>query len=459
MDTRAHLIVEAGPDRGKEIIIPSEGARIGRSTRNDVVLNDPAMSRFHCRFFLKAGEGIWVADLGSSNETLVNGKPVQEVRLRPGDEISIGDTTLRVLSDAPQAVGDRPAPAAPLAAPVVPSAPLPAAEALAPAEPAIDLGLRKSQSSGRSLVTPQRKRLMWAAALMALVALIAWLPKDKIAGWAKKQFGSAPPPPVEKPVDLPAVEIAYERVEATASNIFRYSMDIRNHTMVVQVDDVQNARHVRREKKVDPELIRALGKAIESAGFFDLLADYSGMAPGVYETSDISVTLGARTHRAKIVNHVEPEAFGTARGQIEEFGKNELGLAALAIEPDKLVAKAEESLLFGRKLYDEREVRYENLAAAIRAFREAEWYVETIEPKPAFYAEAINRRGDCERELQKRYDDMWFMAERAVKLRDWKEAAKHLRIVCEMIPDRSDERNQNAYKKLVDVERRLGAEK
>jgi hypothetical protein len=51
------------------------------------------------------------------------------------------------------------------------------------------------------------------------------------------------------------------------------------------------------------------------------------------------------------------------------------------------------------------------------------------------------------------------MAEKAVKLRDWKEAARHLRIINEMIPDRSDDRNRNAYKKLVDVERRLATEK
>jgi hypothetical protein len=149
----------------------------------------------------------------------------------------------------------------------------------------------------------------------------------------------------------------------------------------------------------------------------------------------------------------------TARNIIEEFGKNELGLAALAIEPTELVGRAQQSLLLGQKLFDEREVSYGNLYAAIRAFTEAEWYLETIEPKPAFYGEVLSRRSDCERDLQKRYDDLWFMAERAVKLRDWKEAARHLRVVLEMLPDRSDDRNRNAYKKLVDVERHLATEK
>jgi hypothetical protein len=104
-------------------------------------------------------------------------------------------------------------------------------------------------------------------------------------------------------------------------------------------------------------------------------------------------------------------------------------------------------------------VSYGNLHGAIRAFTESEWYLETIEPKPDFYAEVLSRKTDCERDLQRRFDDLWFMAEKTVKLRDWKEAARHLRVVIETIPDRSDDRNRNAYKKLVDVERHLATEK
>lgn len=441
MDTVVHVVVEAGPERGRQISIPRDGARIGRSSRNDVVLNDPSMSRFHCRLFFKPGEGLWVTDLGSSNETLLNGRAVQESRVKPGDVIAIGDTELRIRNDRDP---DAP-PSTAGAAPVPPAA----------AEPVIDLGLKKTMASAP--MNRMRRMLLAAAGLMGLAALLAWVPWARVADLIKghpEPVASAAPT-----VDLPVMDLAYERVEGTASNLFRYSMQIRRNTMIVQVDDLQNARHVRREKKVDPDLIRDLAKSVESAGFFDLLEDYSGLAPGVYELSDISITLGPRTHRSRVLNHVEPDVFASVRGQLEEFGKNELGLAALAVEPEKLVELARSALLLGKKLYDEREVRYENLGLAIHAFREVEGDLETIEPKPDFYGEAVSRRSDCERELQKRYDDVWFMAERAVKLRDWKEAARHLRIIMEMLPDRSDERNQNAYKKLVDVERHLGSEK
>ncbi len=445
MDTVMHLIVEAGPLRGREVHIPAGGARIGRSSRNDVVLDDPSMSRFHCRVFFKPGEGLWVADLGSSNETLLNGAAVQESRVRPGDRISIGDTVLGVVND--REPGDAGSGATSVVVP-------PAEPAAPPSEGVIDLGLKKAMPQAGT--NRMRRFLVGLAAAMATVAILAWVPWNRLVE-ALEAYNR--PPAREVPVALPVLDVSYERVEATSSNIFRYFVEIRNETLVVQVDDLGNARHVRREKKVEVGLLRDLAKSIEATGFMDLLDDYSGLAPGVYESSDIGVTIGAKACRTRVFNRVEPDAFAAVRGQIEEFGKNELGLAALAVEPQKLIEKANEALLLGKKLYDEREVRYENLAGAIRAFRECEWYLETIEPKPAFYGDALSRRSDCERELQKRYDDIWFMAERSVKLRDWKEAARHLRIVCDMIPDRSDERNQNAYKKLVDVERHLGAEK
>lgn len=447
MDKAIHLVVEAGPERGREISVSKDGVRIGRSSRNDVVLDDASMSRFHCRLFFKPDEGLWVADLGSSNETMVNGAAIQEARVKPGDTISIGDTVIKVRSDreSGEVTADAGASAA-AAAPVGRVAP----------EPAIDLGLLKKSATGVTM--PRMRRfLIGIVGVMVLIALASWVP------WARVMQAidahRHPPPPPAAPADLPIMELTYEHVEATSSNIFRYFMQLEHGTLVVQVDDLLNARHVRREKKVEADLMRDLAKSVESSGFMDLLEDYSGLAPGVYELSDLDVTIGPKAHRTRVLNHVEPEPFATVRSQIEEFGKNELGLAALAMEPEKLIEKAKETVLLGKKLYDEREVRYENLASAIRAFKEAELYLETIEPKPDFYGEALSRRTDCEHELQKRYDDIRFMAERAVKLQDWKEAERQLRIVIEMIPDRSDERNRVANKTLVDVGRHLGAEK
>ena len=457
MDKAIHLVVEAGPDRGLEIHVPKDGVRIGRSSRNDVVLSDASMSRFHCRLFFNPDEGLWVADLGSSNETMVNGAAIQESRIKPGDTISIGDTVIKVRSDreSGEVIAEAAAPAPAPVTVAAKAAPVAPAAAVGKHEAAIDLGLEKSAPT--KAMPRMRQLLVSVVVVMALVALGAWVPWSRVLKAVDEYRHPPAPPPA--PAALPIMELTYERVVATSSNIFRYFLQIQRGNLVVQVDDLLNVRHVRREKKVDGDLLRDLAKSVESSGFMDLLEDYSGLAPGVYELSDLVITLGPKTHQTRVLNHIEPDPFSALRGQIEEFGKNELGLAALAMEPEKLIESAKEAVLLGKKLYDEREVRYENLASAIRAFKEAELYLETIEPKPDFYGDALSRRTDCERELQKRYDDIRFMAERAVKLQDWKEAERQLRIVIEMIPDRSDDRNRIANKTLVDVERHLGAEK
>jgi hypothetical protein len=442
MAKRVNLIVESGPVKGREIAVPMEGVRIGRSSRNDISIDDAALSRFHCRLFIKPGEGLWLSDLGSANGTLVNGREVQEQRVRAGDEIVLGETTLRVVYDLDPE---------PPAGHTFPSNAGDGGKGTS--LPAVDLGLDKPGSAGA--MPAFRRRLLWLGLGMILVVALAWVPK--LSGLFKG-FG-APAVTAPVPAELPDVELRFERVEASSSNIFRYVLEIEGGRMSVRVDDLLQDRHVRREKSVAPELVKDLGHSIEAAGFFDLSEDYSGLAPGVHETTDMTVTLGARTHRVKVLNHIEPEALVTVRTAIEEFGKNELGLAALAIEPTELVNRARQAFLLGQKLYDEREVSYGNLHGAIRAFTESEWYLETIEPKPDFYAEVLSRKTDCERDLQRRFDDLWFMAEKTVKLRDWKEAARHLRVVIETIPDRSDDRNRNAYKKLVDVERHLATEK
>jgi pSer/pThr/pTyr-binding forkhead associated (FHA) protein len=45
-----HLMVVRGDDTGKAITVPAAGARLGRSSKNDIVLADPSLSRHHCRF-------------------------------------------------------------------------------------------------------------------------------------------------------------------------------------------------------------------------------------------------------------------------------------------------------------------------------------------------------------------------------------------------------------------------
>ena len=69
---------------------------IGRDPGADVVLRDDAASLRHAVVELVAGEW-WVEDAGSTNGTLLNGAQLRaRTRLRYGDELEIGRTTLRL---------------------------------------------------------------------------------------------------------------------------------------------------------------------------------------------------------------------------------------------------------------------------------------------------------------------------------------------------------------------------
>ncbi len=85
----ATLTVVAGPHSGRRYSLPSSGVRLGRGTDNEVVLEDPRVSRNHAEVFMRGNE--WaLRDLGSTNGTYVNGYGIRERALESGDRISLG---------------------------------------------------------------------------------------------------------------------------------------------------------------------------------------------------------------------------------------------------------------------------------------------------------------------------------------------------------------------------------
>lgn len=87
------LAVIRGPDEGTVFTLWGEKLYVGRRETNHVVLHDPGVSRVHLELTWK-GEKLFLRDLGSLNGTWVNGRPVTETELKPGDQITIGSTCL-----------------------------------------------------------------------------------------------------------------------------------------------------------------------------------------------------------------------------------------------------------------------------------------------------------------------------------------------------------------------------
>ncbi len=90
----AQLLVSTSGRKVRKIELGEEAVTVGRSAENEVMIDGPEASRFHC-IIQKSESGYELVDLGSKNGTFVNGRMVTRKFLRDGDEVRIGKTVLR----------------------------------------------------------------------------------------------------------------------------------------------------------------------------------------------------------------------------------------------------------------------------------------------------------------------------------------------------------------------------
>ena len=93
------LVVDEPGDTGLQAgaVLPLQpSTRLGRSSRNTIVLDDAFVSSEHAVITNRDGAW-WLVDAESTNGTYVNDAPVRgPVRLASGDIIGIGNIRLRV---------------------------------------------------------------------------------------------------------------------------------------------------------------------------------------------------------------------------------------------------------------------------------------------------------------------------------------------------------------------------
>ena len=91
MAAQYQLVLNSGPIPGK--IYPLEKAEIfiGRDLGNDIVINDPEVSRRHARLYMQ-GNSFIIEDLGSTNGTSVNNQRLTgPYVLHIGEQITFGE--------------------------------------------------------------------------------------------------------------------------------------------------------------------------------------------------------------------------------------------------------------------------------------------------------------------------------------------------------------------------------
>jgi pSer/pThr/pTyr-binding forkhead associated (FHA) protein len=130
----AKLILSVDGQVLKEHVLSKERTLIGRKPHNDIQIDNLAVSGEHAAIITILNDS-FIEDLGSTNGTMVNGKPIKKHFLQANDVIEIGKHKLKYFNDAPSQTSpadfektmiirspSKPA-APPAAAPAAPAAP------------------------------------------------------------------------------------------------------------------------------------------------------------------------------------------------------------------------------------------------------------------------------------------------------------------------------------------------
>ncbi len=110
--------------------IAQDIVKVGKDPRSHLRVDDELASRMHAVIEVASEGDITLIDLGNEPGTMVNGSRVNKCKVRPGDQIQIGSTTI-VLESAEPATAAVAAAAAPVSAPPPPASTAPTAAEIA----------------------------------------------------------------------------------------------------------------------------------------------------------------------------------------------------------------------------------------------------------------------------------------------------------------------------------------
>lgn len=91
--------LEGGAASGRVLVHEGDVCRVGTHPSNDLVIEDPAVSRFHCRL-VPDPLGWLVEDMGSLNGTRLEGVRIRSAVLPPESVLSIGESVIRITTTA-----------------------------------------------------------------------------------------------------------------------------------------------------------------------------------------------------------------------------------------------------------------------------------------------------------------------------------------------------------------------
>lgn len=182
------LRMQLGPTIGQVYTMVGNRLTVGRAQDNDIVLDDPQVSRHHARV-MRRGDEIIVEDLGSTNGTLVNGRRIVDPHvLQPTETIAVGSSVFQVEGfSAPDTVGMAPIP--------VSSPPLFGVSSQPPPSP--------GTPAGREAAGTPWLAIGWVGGLLIVVVLILTLAGLTAWLFTRDRVQATPAPPsvfIQSPV-------------------------------------------------------------------------------------------------------------------------------------------------------------------------------------------------------------------------------------------------------------------
>jgi hypothetical protein len=95
--TEITVVVRGGSGKERSFTFAKDRVLIGRTVSCDIPLDEPSAGKEHARLELSDQGAIRLVDLGTSTGTLLNGNRINEsILVSDGDELRVGDTTLRL---------------------------------------------------------------------------------------------------------------------------------------------------------------------------------------------------------------------------------------------------------------------------------------------------------------------------------------------------------------------------
>jgi len=110
MAGQAFLKIVSGSKEGLNVVLPDKHPLVIGRRQGDLIIDDPMVSGRHVQILFE--DGSWhLQDLGSTNGTMVDGRLVRDMVLRPGSEISVGSTRMVLFVSSEREVEDEQRPA------------------------------------------------------------------------------------------------------------------------------------------------------------------------------------------------------------------------------------------------------------------------------------------------------------------------------------------------------------